>query len=372
MLTVSGKNTYSSWWNITRIKLKSLCEKLDKTASLRHKILSQSSIDIEVFYREIDAAASDYGFFNELFDLETGAVAYNNSEMESFDKLIQADLIVFSDIIEGFTQYDINEYFQGFSKKHQIEKLSERRRVLLQPIQYASLIAYSRLKFSANESKLNGDVDAAVDSLRKVKNELSTWQKDEKLKLQATQEEFDELKIQLENLADVVGVTRQAVFFENAAEEHEDASGWSLLFAIVTAFLLCALAVFSVAPDIEFLKTDNTYDAIQLGLAKVLIFSTLVYLLTQFVKDYNNNRHNAVLNKHRDSALRSYRSLVEATEDETARDVILKEAASCIFSIQPTGYSAPSSDAASGGKINLDIVAKPIIDNAAKALNGKS
>lgn len=269
--------------------------------------------------------------------------------------------MVFSEIQKAIDKFNFNDYFKEISEKYEIEKLSEQRRKQLKPLQSASLIAFVRLTSASNKKLAEAETKNVIN---RFQNKTSH--------LEEALEKSDDLTSKLEKVLDKVGVTGQAKFFESSYKEYKYASRWSLGFTIATALLLCWFAYLSISENYEFLKTDNVYDAIQLGLAKVLIFSTLVYLLTQFVKDYNNNRHNAVLNKHRDSALRSYRSLIEATEDEAARDVILKEAASCIFSIQPTGYSAPSSDAASGAKINLDIVAKPIIDNAAKAWNGKS
>jgi hypothetical protein len=97
---------------------------------------------------------------------------------------------------------------------------------------------------------------------------------------------------------------------------------------------------------------DTRYERIEnaLGISKAIIFSVLVYSLLASIRNYNANRHNAVVNKHRSNALSTYTTLAEAVRDIDKRDIILTKAAECIFDPQPTGFtkegsSEPSSPA---------------------------
>ena len=76
---------------------------------------------------------------------------------------------------------------------------------------------------------------------------------------------------------------------------------------------------------------NNTYETAQLITSKLLIFAVLTYLLILSAKNYLNNKHNSVVNKHRQNSLMTYKAMVDATDDPGSRGAILIQAASCIF-----------------------------------------
>ena len=53
---------------------------------------------------------------------------------------------------------------------------------------------------------------------------------------------------------------------------------------------------------------------------------------------YKAHRHNYVINKHRQNALRTFEAFVKAAKDEQTKSAVLLQATQCIFSPQPTGY----------------------------------
>ena len=53
----------------------------------------------------------------------------------------------------------------------------------------------------------------------------------------------------------------------------------------------------------------------------------MLYLAT---KNYLAHKHNAVINKHRQNALMTYKALVDAAKDATNKEVILMHASACI------------------------------------------
>ena len=68
-----------------------------------------------------------------------------------------------------------------------------------------------------------------------------------------------------------------------------------------------------------------------------------------------------MINKHRQNALQTFRTLVEAGTSNHAQDIVLTQAAQCIFSPQDSGYVKRNSDNAN----SLNIL--PI--ESAKAIN---
>lgn len=96
----------------------------------------------------------------------------------------------------------------------------------------------------------------------------------------------------------------------------------------------------------------------QLITSKVLIFTVLGYLLIMAARNYGIHKHNAVVNRHRQNALLTYRALVTASEDSGTQDIVLAHAASCIFSPQETGFAHGKSDGTTGSRSVLELLTK--------------
>jgi hypothetical protein len=93
---------------------------------------------------------------------------------------------------------------------------------------------------------------------------------------------------------------------------------------------------------IPYFIPQNTYEAVQLSISKSLIFAVIAYLLILCGRNFLSHKHNAIVNKHRQNALLTFKALVDAAGSEQNRDIVLTHAASCIFSPQETGYTKGS------------------------------
>ncbi|MBX3182885.1 MAG: hypothetical protein KIT72_18170 [Polyangiaceae bacterium] len=76
----------------------------------------------------------------------------------------------------------------------------------------------------------------------------------------------------------------------------------------------------------------------------MLVFASMAYFLILAARNYMAHRHNAIVNKHRQNSLVTYRALVEAAGDAVNRDIILAKAADSIFGQQTTGFTKHDSD----------------------------
>jgi hypothetical protein len=94
-----------------------------------------------------------------------------------------------------------------------------------------------------------------------------------------------------------------------------------------------------VIHKIPWLSPTTTVEAAQLAVSKGLIFVAIGYLVLFFSRNYLASRHNAVVNRHRQNSLVTYRALVEAAGDQTNREVVLTRAAESIFGAQATGFA---------------------------------
>lgn len=101
------------------------------------------------------------------------------------------------------------------------------------------------------------------------------------------------------------------------------------VYAVATAFL----------HKWEWLAPKDTFQAVQLGLSKVIIFAAIAYMLLLCARNFLAHKHNSIVNKHRQNALLTFNALTEAAGNEERRDVILTYAAACIFTPQETGYT---------------------------------
>ena len=136
------------------------------------------------------------------------------------------------------------------------------------------------------------------------------------------------------------GVTQQAIYFKDEADSHETAaSKWRT----ATVWLSIGLGVVALASlwlhQLPGLDADNPLRALQIGSSKLLVFVVIGYMLILAARNYLAHRHNSVVNRHRQNALLTFQTLVNAAKGEEAKDVILAHAASCIFAPQETGYS---------------------------------
>ncbi len=133
------------------------------------------------------------------------------------------------------------------------------------------------------------------------------------------------------------GVSQQAIYFRNEAEKH-DASARKWLGCTILAAILLSGYIYIVT----YLDADNSLSQAALlhALAgKLVAFAALGYLLILSGKSYLSNKHNAVVNWHRHNALVTYKALVAAASDSDNSDIVLNNAARCIFAPQDTGYA---------------------------------
>jgi type II secretory pathway pseudopilin PulG len=161
--------------------------------------------------------------------------------------------------------------------------------------------------------KKRKDADAALDAIRKVAAEQ--------------------------------GVSQQAIYFKEEADKHSDAAiRWFKVTTGIT-ILTCLYAIFSVfVHKISWIAPNSTYETIQIGISKLMVFAALGFYLVLAARNYMAHRHNAVVNKHRQNSLVTYRAIVEAAAENSNRDIVLAKAADTIFCTQPTGFSRNESD----------------------------
>lgn len=216
--------------------------------------------------------------------------------------------------------------------------------------QYISYSLHRSADFQRLDADARATLQAIEDKSTKIAENLSQHEKDAKAAL-------DEIR----KVAAEEGVTKQAAHFYAEFEHHtSEAAKWQK-YSVNLAIGLGVFAVISLfLHKIPFLKPETTYDAIQLSISKILIFSVMAYMLFLSAKNFLNHKHNAIVNKHRQNALMTHSALVEASGDEGVRDAVLLQASNCIFSPQSTGYASNSENDMTNQKSMVEILSRPV------------
>ena len=105
------------------------------------------------------------------------------------------------------------------------------------------------------------------------------------------------------------------------------------------------------------IEIENTWDSprnVHKVLFKIAVLTTLFYLIAQSVKNFRINKHLEVVNRHRATALRTFRTFVEnAGEKEDVRQAVLIETTKTIFAPVSTGYVEGEDDGPNSKIIEL-------------------
>lgn len=193
------------------------------------------------------------------------------------------------------------------------------------------LISYASAR-SADFGRLERNARAAV---QKIEDQTVALSKD----IEKSRDDASSILQDIRKTAAEHGVSQQSIYFRDESDEHareaeiwrKNTLGWaSALFGLAGVSLLLH--------KIPFLQPTDNYDAVQMVASKVLAFGAVSYMMFLSARNYLSHRHNAVVNKHRQNSLATFRALVDAGGTREARDIVLKFAASSVFSPQDTGY----------------------------------
>lgn len=136
------------------------------------------------------------------------------------------------------------------------------------------------------------------------------------------------------------GVSQEAFYFKGEADGHKIAAE---TWQSYTIFMSVVVGLYGIATlfihKIPILTPSNTYETAQLIAGKLIVFFVLVYMLSICAKNFLSNRHNEIVNRHRQNALMTYKSLVDAGGTPAARDVILNHAAASVYQLHDTGFT---------------------------------
>jgi hypothetical protein len=136
------------------------------------------------------------------------------------------------------------------------------------------------------------------------------------------------------------GVSQQAQYFKVEADKHNDRAKewlkWTLISAAGLVLYSIGSLFFHLIPGLD---PTSTYDAVQLGASKLLVFLVIAYVVLTCGRNFMAHTHNGIVNRHRQNGLQTFTTLVDAASTPQAQDIVLSHAAASIFEPQETGFA---------------------------------
>lgn len=288
---------------------------------------SQALIDI---YRRIPLTALD---------------DFSDGQLNVISQQAQANFNVFKQILD----FNATAGNAASSRTSIINTLKTRRDQLFDQLwQY---VAYGVARIT-DTSLLETQARATIQSIKDQSEKLTA-------QLHTAKNDADSALAEIRAVAAEQGVSQQAVHFKQEAEEQETLAATWLRYTYWFAAAVGCFAVLSLfLHKVEWIRPESSAEMFQLISSKVLIFAVLGYLLLMASRNYATHKHNVVVNRHRQNALLTYRSLVEASGGAGTENIVLAHAASCIFSPQETGFSNGKGESVAGSKSVLELLTK--------------
>lgn len=194
---------------------------------------------------------------------------------------------------------------------------------------YHSVIPYLFLE-NKKYDEIFQEINERYQAVRKLEENISNVARE-------SQEALNSIKTAT---GEAVSLYYSDVFAKQAEEHKKGAKDWLIATGTMGSILLIFL-IFFLFKYLKFGPELNTYQTLHILLYKALALSVLYLGLHQCIKNYRAHRHLYILNKHRDSALKTFEAFVNASsKDKDIKDTLLTIAAKSIYNINKTGYLA--------------------------------
>lgn len=243
----------------------------------------------------------------------------------------------------------VKEIHPAQRRQELIEQVQARRDYAFQ--QLWQFIAYGVARLT-DTSLLETQARATIQSINDEAKVLTD-------KLASDQRDAENVLKTIREVAVEQGVSQQAVYFKGEAQDQEDKARDWLKRTYRFAWILGGFAFIGLfLHRCEWLAPKSRIEALQFVTSKVLIYALLGFLLIMAARNYATHKHNAVVNRHRQNALLTYRALVAAAGEQGTEDIVLAHAAACIFAPQVTGYSSGQTEGTGSSKSVLELMTK--------------
>ncbi len=293
------------------------------------------------FERAISPASKVIGVFKRI-------PLANLSELPNTQlKTLQSSADAFYNVLDKVHEFDPADPAQTTAQRDEIiNSIREQHQTVFTKI--FPLISYLTVRstdFSGLEQEARAAVQQAKDEANLAKEEVASLAEQAEASMET-----------IRRTAAEQGVSQQAIHFKTEADKHDAAAKRWAQNTVWVALALGAYSILSIfLHKWDWLTPTNTYEAIQLGLSKAFIFGAISFMLILSSRNFLAHKHNAVVSRHRQNALMTFKALVDAAKIDEKQDIVLTHAAESIFSGRETSFArgGPNNANSSGAVIQM-------------------
>ena len=327
-------------WLLTLVKFRIV--NLDRSGldDLKRTDLSGRKLSFETVHPDLLAA---YKMFREILTApRESLIGLPKDSIQQIRDYLQQLLNKFQEI-HAFNPQNSSEA-QNFREEHKtilqeiVSFCDEVRQQLGLTVAYLKSKEAEQLKTQVNATVTNTVTDA-VEKLNAETDQLQKQGNQAEQNEAKRQEDFNQLKSQLEDLLAEESVSKHEKIFDEQANNHHRAAFWWLIatvgLSVVFGFVFYRLF------NVLRLEGTELVEVLQNIFTKGFFLSLVYLVLNRSIKNYTAEKHLEVVNRHRQNALRTFNAFHSAAgENQETRDAVLLAATSAIFDANQSGYLA--------------------------------
>lgn len=193
--------------------------------------------------------------------------------------------------------------------------------------------------------KSGTDFEALERRAREYVEKMEAQGAQAKEALKQTENEVGQILEKVKTAAAEVGVAQHSTHFHEEAEKHRLASRF-WMGSVVTLSVVGALySLWYFQHNLQSLNA-SPYWWTHVGYfgSRLLVLSVIFFGIAWSASNFKSHKHNEVINRHRQNALRTFETFVKATEEKETKDAVLLAATKSIFEGQSSGYLSSEHD----------------------------
>jgi ElaB/YqjD/DUF883 family membrane-anchored ribosome-binding protein len=317
--------------------------------NINHKAWKE--LDYEKIYREELGTESFVNIKTLIDNLTTKFNRTDQVKEKIGDTLLAQVYNVYKKIIAQLNQVINYDNGQFVSNKAAIENQIN--------AQYEQLLNHwPQVVAIINDTAENQDASELLSQLEKLSVKSESDAKEiEELKTRLSSELKDFEKRYKDQYKRAELVNQREIFSFQASDYNRLASRW--LIGVIAASVLLLIILWIVfknfcfdltcytnISEINYNQIDSSGNRTILYLEifkaiayRLFLISFVVYLVNFCVRNYNASKHNQTVNSQKANSLNAALVLLERAKTDEGNDNIMSQAASAIFSHQPTGYN---------------------------------
>jgi hypothetical protein len=170
---------------------------------------------------------------------------------------------------------------------------------------------------------------------------------------QETLREIQDVAAKAKEAASITGVAQHASYFKEEADGYKRSSSkwlaWTVILAVAAAGY--SLWSFRFAPIHAVEGSASWWPHVTYLTSRLIVLSVIFFGMGWSARNYRAHKHNEIVNRHRQNALRTFETFAVAASDPATKDAVLIAATKSIFEAQSSGYLAGEPEKVPSGTV---------------------